>query len=127
MIDAIDRFHQRKQYTEIKGPLPASASLKQKSKIKYIFDNGKNALVITATTTYDSDGNELIYNELTTFVRGAGGWGGDRGPSADINTPPDRAPDAVVTEKTADNQALHYRLSGYWNTLHADPSEAQKF
>ena len=33
-------------------------------------------------------------------MRGAGGWGGDRGPSADVNVPPDRAPDTVVEEKT---------------------------
>jgi 3-hydroxyacyl-CoA dehydrogenase/3a,7a,12a-trihydroxy-5b-cholest-24-enoyl-CoA hydratase len=68
-----------------------------------------------------------MINEVTTFVRGAGGWGGDRGPSADVNVPPDRAPDAVVEEKTDDHQALLYRLSGDWNPLHADPGFAQAF
>ena len=38
-----------------------------------------------SSSTYDENGDELIKNELTTFVRGAGGWGGDRGPSADVN------------------------------------------
>jgi 3-hydroxyacyl-CoA dehydrogenase/3a,7a,12a-trihydroxy-5b-cholest-24-enoyl-CoA hydratase len=60
-------------------------------------------------------------------VRGAGGWGGDRGPSADINVAPDRAPDKTVEQKIDDNQALLYRLSGDWNPLHADPGFAQAF
>ena len=33
------------------------------------------------------------------FVRGAGGWGGERGPATDINVAPERAPDAVIEEK----------------------------
>ena len=98
-----------------------------RSKIKDIFDKGKNALVVTAITTTDEQGTELAYNELTTFVRGAGGWGGDRGPSAEVNVAPNRAPDATVEEKTSPNQALLYRLSGDWNPLHADPGFAKNF
>ena len=60
-------------------------------------------------------------------VRGAGGWGGERGPSGDGNAPPDRAPDAVVEQKISADQALLYRLSGDWNPLHADPAFAQAF
>src|SRR5262249_10576441 len=60
-------------------------------------------------------------------VRGAGGWGGDRGPSAEINVPPDRAPDARIEEKTSEAQALLYRLSGDINPLHADPGFAKAF
>jgi (3R)-3-hydroxyacyl-CoA dehydrogenase / 3a,7a,12a-trihydroxy-5b-cholest-24-enoyl-CoA hydratase / enoyl-CoA hydratase 2 len=60
-------------------------------------------------------------------VRGAGGWGGDRGPSAEVNVPPTRAPDKTFEQKTDDNQALLYRLSGDWNPLHADPSFAKNF
>ncbi|HEY2511861.1 MAG TPA: SDR family NAD(P)-dependent oxidoreductase [Polyangiaceae bacterium] len=122
-----DRVLHGEQYTEIKRPLPPHAKLTHKTKIKDIFDKGRNALVITATSSTDENGEELIYNEITTFVRGAGGWGGDRGPSTDINLPPDRAPDAVVSEKTSDSQALLYRLSGDWNPLHADPAFASNF
>ena len=50
-----------------------------------------------------------------------------RGPSADVNVPPDRAPDKVVEDKTSENQALLYRLSGDWNPLHADPGFAKAF
>ncbi len=122
-----ERVLHGEQYTEVRRPLPSHAKLTHKTKIKDIFDKGKNALVVSSITSLDENGEELIYNELTTFVRGAGGWGGDRGPSADVNVPPDRAPDAVVTEKTSDNQALLYRLSGDWNPLHADPGFAANF
>jgi len=123
-----DRILHGEQYTEIKRPLPPNAKLKHKAKIKDIFDKGKNALVIQAVTSYDANtGEELIYNEFVTFVRGAGGWGGDRGPSAELNVAPERAPDAVITEKTDANQALLYRLTGDWNPLHADPNFAKAF
>jgi 3-hydroxyacyl-CoA dehydrogenase/3a,7a,12a-trihydroxy-5b-cholest-24-enoyl-CoA hydratase len=122
-----DRVLHGEQYTELRAPWPTHGKLVHKIKIKDIFDKGKNALVVTAITTSDGDGNELAYNELTTFVRGAGGWGGERGPSSDVNTAPERAPDAVVEEKTSPNQALLYRLSGDWNPLHADPSFAKNF
>ncbi|NVB85698.1 MAG: SDR family NAD(P)-dependent oxidoreductase [Kofleriaceae bacterium] len=123
----LDRVLHGEQYTEVIRPLPTTGKLTTKAKVKDIFDKGKNALVVTEFTTYDDAGDILIKNELTTFVRGAGGWGGDRGPSADINVPPDRAPDKVVEDKTSDNQALLYRLSGDWNPLHADPGFAKAF
>src|SRR5262249_32255248 len=113
--------------TEVKRPLPPHAKLTHRVRIKDVFDKGKNALVVTATTSYDESGNELLYNEITTLVRGAGGFGGDRGPSSEVNLPPDRAPDAVITEKTSETQALLYRLAGDWNPLHADPDFAQAF
>jgi 3-hydroxyacyl-CoA dehydrogenase/3a,7a,12a-trihydroxy-5b-cholest-24-enoyl-CoA hydratase len=123
----LDRVLHGEQYTEIRSPWPTHGKLKHAIKIKDIFDKGKNALVVTAITTTDEQGTELAYNELTTFVRGAGGWGGDRGPTAEINVAPTRAPDATVEEKTQPNQALLYRLSGDWNPLHADPAFAKNF
>ncbi|MHB8875163.1 MAG: peroxisomal multifunctional enzyme type 2 [Myxococcaceae bacterium] len=124
----LDRILHGEQFTEVLRPLPPKATLKHKAKIKDIFDKGKGAVVVTEINSEDAETGELlIKNEVTMFVRGAGGWGGDRGPSSDVNLPPDRAPDAVITEKTAENQALLYRLSGDWNPLHADPSFAQAF
>jgi 3-hydroxyacyl-CoA dehydrogenase/3a,7a,12a-trihydroxy-5b-cholest-24-enoyl-CoA hydratase len=122
-----DRILHGEQYTEVKRPLPPHAKLTHKAKVKNIFDKGKGAVVVTAITSYDEDGNELVYNELSTYVRGAGGWGGDRGPSTEINVAPDRKPDAVVTEKISEGQALLYRLSGDINPLHVDPAFAKAF
>ena len=121
----LDRVLHGEQYTEIRAPWPTHGKLVHKVRVKDVFDKGKHAVVVTAITTTDEQGKELAYNELTTVVHGAGGWGGERGPSGDMNAPPGRAPDAVVEEKTNPNQALLYRLSGDWNPLHADPAFAK--
>ena len=122
----LDRILHGEQYTELKRPLPTNAKLRHKIRIKDIFDKVRNALVVTEIRTFDESGEELMVNELTTFVRGAGGWGGERGPKGEDNAPT-RAADAIVEEKIADNQALLYRLSGDWNPLHADPNFATAF
>jgi len=123
----LDRVLHGEQYTELRRPLPTRAKLSTKATVKSIYDKGKGAVVTTEFVTYDEFGDELIKNEMATFVRGAGGWGGERGPSAEVNVPPDRAPDRTVEDKTSENQALLYRLSGDWNPLHADPSFAKAF
>jgi 3-hydroxyacyl-CoA dehydrogenase/3a,7a,12a-trihydroxy-5b-cholest-24-enoyl-CoA hydratase len=123
----LDRVLHGEQYTELKRPLPTRAKLVTRGTIKSIYDKGKGAVVNTEFITYDEHGDELIRNDMATFVRGAGGWGGERGPSSEVNPPPDRAPDKVVEDRTSDNQALLYRLSGDWNPLHADPSFAKAF
>ena len=59
------------------------------------------------------------------FIRGEGGFGGERGTSPAWQLP-DRAPDHEVTEQTRPDQALLYRLSGDRNPLHADPKFAAR-
>ncbi len=99
----LDRILHGEQYTELLRPLPTHAKLTHRARILDIWDKGKGAVVVTEVKSYDEHGDELIQNEITSFVRGAGGWGGERGPSSDVNAPPDRAPDAVVTEKIPEN------------------------
>ena len=123
----LDRLLHGEQYVELVRPLPLKATLTTKGVVKDIWDKGKGALVVTQFDSYDEDGDLLIKSEMTAFIRGAGGWGGDRGPSADVNVPPERQPDVVVEDTIPPNQALLYRLSGDWNPLHADPDMAQAF
>ncbi len=122
-----ERILHGEQYTELKRPLPPRGKLTHKAKIKDIFDKGKNAVVVTEARTYDESGEEIAYNELSMLVKGAGGWGGDRGPSGDVNVPPAREPDAFAEQTVGAGQALLYRLSGDWNPLHVDVNFAKAF
>lgn len=118
-----DRILHGEQELEIHRPLPSHAKLTSQARIAEIWDKGKNALVVNEIVSSD-DAGPLFTNRVTTVVRGAGGWGGERGPSAQPNTPPDRDPDASVEQTINANQALLYRLSGDINPLHADPNMA---
>lgn len=126
MSFGMDRLLHGEQFTEIKRPLPSHAQLKHTFKLKEAWDKDPHALATFAIHSTDETGEEVIYNEFTAFLRDVGGWGGERGPSGDdVNTPPEREPDAVISETTSANQTLLYRLSGDWNPLHADPSFAK--
>src|SRR5262249_12560241 len=122
-----DRVLHGEQYTELKRPLPPRAKLRHEAKLRDAYDKGANAVCLIDVRTFDETGEELVYNEITVFVKGAGGWGGDRGPSGDSNAPPDRAPDRGTEGKAPPTQALLYRLSGDWNPLHVDPGFAKAF
>ena len=117
------------QYLEIrKFPIPTEAKLVSYPKLIEVVDKGNAAVVSTGTLTkIASTGEDLFYNESTTFIRGSGNFGGpkkgtDRGAATRISTPPKRAPDAVVEEKTSEDQAALYRLNGDRNPLHIDPA-----
>lgn len=112
------------QYLEIKKPIPSAANITCYPKISQVYDKGSGMLVITDTMCHDESGEEISFSQSSMFIRGIGGYGGERGPSSDINVAPDRAPDAVQSEKTLPQQALIYRLSGDINPLHADPAMA---
>jgi acyl dehydratase len=106
-------------------PLPVNGSASLQGKVVGMYDKGKAAVVVTETVATDlADSTPLFTNVSSAFIRGEGGWGGDRGPSGPQNVPPDRAPDHLVTYQTSPDQALLYRLSGDRNPLHSDPSFA---
>lgn len=112
------------QYLEVKSAIPTSAIITCRPHISQIYDKGSGMLVVTDAPCYDESGTEIAFNQSSMFIRGLGGFGGERGPSGTAEAIPDRAPDAVQREKTTDNQALLYRLCGDRNPLHADPQMA---
>ncbi|GAA2050664.1 MaoC/PaaZ C-terminal domain-containing protein [Catenulispora yoronensis] len=103
-------------------PIPTTGQATATSRVTDIWDKGKAAVIRTESVITDADG-PLWTSHSQIFVRGEGGFGGERGPST-VDTTPDRAPDHVVEIKTLDQLALLYRLSGDWNPLHADPDFA---
>ena len=111
------------QYLEIRKPLPPSATVISRPKIANIYDKGSGLAMVIEAVSRDENGDALAMSRALMFMRGLGGFGGERGPSAKLEMP-DRAPDAVHEETTLDIQALLYRLSGDVNPLHADPQMA---
>lgn len=114
------------QYLEVlQYPVPTSGTLISYPKLIEVVDKGNAAIVKAGTSTINKEtGKPLFYNETTTFIRGSGGFGGqkkpaDRGAATAANTPPKRNPDTVVEEKTTEEQAVLYRLSGDYKYVFA--------
>jgi acyl dehydratase len=107
-----------------KRPLPIKAETVTEGEITELFDKGKGALYRILTHTRTKEGEELFDNLFSVFVRGAGGFGGDKGPEPG-NEPPARDPDAVIEQQTMPIQHLLYRLTGDVNPLHIDPNFAK--
>ncbi|MFF7008240.1 MaoC/PaaZ C-terminal domain-containing protein [Streptomyces fimicarius] len=111
------------QSVRVHRPIPVTGCAVQTSKVAAVYDKGKAAVIVLRTEAADDDG-PLWTNDAQIFVRGEGGFGGERGPS-DRLAPPDRDPDRTVERTIREDQALLYRLSGDWNPLHADPAFAE--
>ena len=112
------------------GEVPVTGTVSTVAEITAIWDKGKGAVVeVTSRSTLldgpgGAAGEPLFDVVMSAFIRGEGGWGGERGPSGPQNVPPERDPDHRVELATRPEQALVYRLSGDRNPLHSDPSFA---
>ncbi|SDD12083.1 MaoC family dehydratase [Nocardioides lianchengensis] len=112
------------QSISVTGPLPTSGTATVSTRISEIWDKGKAAVIWQEGVATSPDGRELWTTRSSIFVKGEGGWGGDRG-SAEPVVLPERDPDADTSYDVLPQQALLYRLCGDRNPLHADPAFAQ--
>ncbi|MEU7692579.1 MaoC/PaaZ C-terminal domain-containing protein [Microbispora hainanensis] len=109
------------QAFELHRELPPAGRVRTTSTVTGIYDKGSGALVVIESRAADAESGEaLITSRSSVFIRGEGGFGGDRGPR-DEWAEPGRPPDHTVTYETRRDQALLYRLSGDRNPLHSDP------
>lgn len=114
------------QAVTLHQPLPVEGTARTTSTIAGIYDKGSGAVVAIESTSVDPATDKPMFSTRSSiFIRGEGGWGGNRGPSSKTNMAPERAPDHQVSYVTRHDQALLYRLSGDRNPLHSDPSFAQ--
>ena len=114
------------QAVELHRPIPVGGTVRTVATVTGMYDKGSGTLVVTEATAVDSaTGEPLVTSRSSAFIRGEGGFGGDRGPS-DPWQRPDRDPDLTVVMPTRPEQALVYRLSGDRNPLHADPKFAAR-
>ena len=127
-IDYVKVLHGEMGF-ELHQPIPKAASVRGKTRVVDIFDKGASvgALIVQERSIVDAaSGEKIATTRSTTFARGNGGFGGDRGPSSPKHIPADRQPDEVCDLPTLPQAALIYRLSGDYNPLHSDPDIAAK-
>ncbi|WP_020108369.1 MaoC/PaaZ C-terminal domain-containing protein [Nocardia sp. 348MFTsu5.1] len=120
------RLVHAEQGVDLFGPLPVEGSATAVTKIANVWDKGKAAVIVTETTATDhASGKDLFTSRSSVYIKGAGGFGGERGPerkpAAELGDP-----DETTTCVTTPDQALLYRLSGDRNPLHSDPWFAEK-
>ena len=113
------------QTIEVHRSIPASGSVTVTTRITDVWDKGSAAVIVQEGTATAADGTDLWSTRSSMFVRGEGGWGGERGPSVARLEVPERDPDLDTSYATTPQQALLYRLCGDRNPLHADPAFAK--
>lgn len=114
------------QSVRVLGELPPQGTLETHGEIVAFYDLKKFAQMVLRTHSRLEDGPAVYETEWTIIVRDAGGLGGKPPPKQREGKTPERAPDFRVEQKTLQEQALLYRLSGDTNPLHADPETAAK-
>lgn len=114
------------QKIELHRSIPSKGVAKGVGKIVEVWDKGKAAVIGVQCEVADDDG-PLYATHATLFIRGAGGFGGERGPSSEETAIaiPEREPDHVVEDVTREEQAALYRLTGDRNPIHIDPNFAK--
>ncbi|CAH2255748.1 peroxisomal multifunctional enzyme type 2 [Pararge aegeria] len=114
------------QYIEFIGDFPGNeGEFTIRNYVVDVLDKGSSAVAIVNSEIFQN--RELVLRtQQHIFVLGQGGFGGPRNSqqAIGVENAPKRAPDAVVEQKTAEDQAALYRLSGDLNPLHIDPNVA---
>lgn len=119
-FDPARAVHAEQEF-EVDGPIPAAGTAHVTTTVTEIWDKDPHAVVWTESELVDAaTGRRLMRSRLGGFFGGAGGFGGERGPSP-AWTASERAPDLEVGFASRPDQALLYRLTGDRNPLHADP------
>ena len=78
------------QAVTLHRPIPVEGKATLVGRIAAMYDKEKAAVVVTETEA-TMDGQPLYTNRMSAFIRGEGGWGGERGPSGPQNVPPERS------------------------------------
>nr|CAB3254257.1 peroxisomal multifunctional enzyme type 2 [Phallusia mammillata] len=113
-------------YLEVFKPIAVEGKLTSQFKVVDVLDKGSGCVLIVNAETFDESGDKVCLNQFVTYIIGAGGFRGQRTSDKQktVVSPPTRAPDAVIEQKTNVDQAALYRLSGDHNPLHIDPGFA---
>lgn len=115
------------QGIELFDEIPPEGEIESTGRIAAIWDKGEGKAAVAELESESVDvatGKLLFKTRMSAFLRGEGGFGGERGPSPSFALP-DRKADHEVSYSTRMDQPLLYRLSGDRNPLHSDPEFAK--
>jgi acyl dehydratase len=104
------------QQLDVLSPLPKSGSIAMTARVGDVWDKGRAAVFEVVVES------EYFVATWSLFAPGAGGFGGDRGPSAPGQ--PEGEPDSTALLTTHAEQAALYRLTGDRHHIHIDPDAA---
>lgn len=108
------------------GGLAPSGAVTVETEIVGLSDKGAGRGGIIQLQTRLTQGGIAVSRSLSSlFVRGGGGFGGDRGVQPEAIRQPDTDADGECETPTTRNQALLFRLLGDRNPLHVDPQAAR--
>lgn len=113
------------QEIELLAELPVDGTAVATSRIVEMWDKERAAVVVVETEGTTPAGEPMWRSRASLFIKGAGGWGGDRG-AASSDSEDSTEPERTITYTTGRDQALLYRLSGDYNPLHSDPAFARR-
>ena len=109
------------------GVFAASGEADVETCIVGLTDKGAGRGGIIHQETRMAQAGATVATSLSSlFVRGGGGFGGDRGRQPEASAAPAREPDDTALVGTAANQAALFRLLGDRNPLHVDPEVARR-
>ncbi|XP_072942667.1 peroxisomal multifunctional enzyme type 2 [Epargyreus clarus] len=114
------------QFIEFLGEFPGTeGSFTTRNYVAEVLDKGSSAIAIVNSEIYQNK-ELIIRTQQHIFVVGQGGFGGPRDSkvAVGVQPAPKRKPDAVVEQRTSEDQAALYRLSGDLNPLHIDNNVA---
>lgn len=114
--------------------LPVAGTVIGRNRVTGVTDKGegKGAVVQILRDLIDQQSGDLLATvRQVSILRGDGGYSKQPGAISDPGPPalpavPDREPDIELELAVLPQAALIYRLSGDYNTLHADPEIADK-
>lgn len=93
------------QAITVHRPVPVRGRATSTSRVAAVYDKGKAAILVLRTEAADADG-PLWTSDAQIFVRGEGGFGGDRGPR-----PASSSPNATRTRSSSAPSARNRRSS----------------
>jgi acyl dehydratase len=116
------------QRLELFGKVEPRGDVMVRTRVGGIYDKGSGALVELEVRADDRASGRPLFAALTSlFVRGEGGFGGERGPERPQLVLPRCEPDLELSYPTLAVQSLLYRHGGHDpHPIHFDPEVARR-